>query len=112
MQLFYSIWFLVLVILMLGLYLSKKTFLDKEKTSSFECGFDPFFMTRTPFSLRFFKISIIFIIFDIEIILMLPLPLMPPLLNTSNTITVMVLLFIIMMGLLYEWLQGSLDWIK
>jgi len=95
----YIIRFLIIII---SYFLRKKTFIDKEKTTPFECGFDPSIITRIPFSLRFFKISIIFIIFDIEIVLILPLPLTNNhyttlFLNSSNTIII-----IIILGLLYE----------
>nr|QHQ98553.1 NADH dehydrogenase subunit 3 [Parasitus wangdunqingi] len=100
------------IVMAASFFLSKKTFMDKEKTTPFECGFDPYLMTRTPFSLRFFKIAIIFLIFDIEIVLILPLPLINSSMNPMFLMSSLSIIFIILAGLLYEWQQGSLDWMK
>nr|YP_008082693.1 NADH dehydrogenase subunit 3 [Pentaceros wheeleri]YP_008239053.1 NADH dehydrogenase subunit 3 [Pentaceros japonicus]BAN20022.1 NADH dehydrogenase subunit 3 [Pentaceros wheeleri]BAN60028.1 NADH dehydrogenase subunit 3 [Pentaceros japonicus] len=84
---------------------------DHEKLSPYECGFDPLGSARLPFSLRFFLVAILFLLFDLEIALLLPLPwgdqLSSPLLTFLWASTVLVLLTL---GLIYEWAQGGLEW--
>nr|YP_010988732.1 NADH dehydrogenase subunit 3 [Anaspides spinulae]WOR81089.1 NADH dehydrogenase subunit 3 [Anaspides spinulae] len=99
------------VLMLIASFISKKTISDREKTSPFECGFDPKGTARLPFSLRFFLIALIFLIFDVEITLLLPLPII---LSSSNilswSLTSFVFLSILLLGLFHEWNQGALDW--
>lgn len=76
---------------------------DREKNSPFECGFDPKNNARVPFSLRFFILAIIFIVFDIEIVLLIPLPILNTIINTiqAETATI-VFLVILLLGLFHE----------
>lgn len=67
--------FLRFVFWVLSFYLGKRSFLDYEKNSPFECGFDPNFSARVPFSMRFFLLAVLFLIFDVEIVLLIPLSL-------------------------------------
>nr|QHI42715.1 NADH dehydrogenase subunit 3 [Somateria mollissima] len=84
---------------------------DSEKLSPYECGFDPLGSARLPFSIRFFLSSILFLLFDLEIALLLPLPwaiqLQSPLLTLTWTAAILLLLTL---GLAYEWAQGGLEW--
>nr|YP_011014764.1 NADH dehydrogenase subunit 3 [Ixodes crenulatus]WQB40575.1 NADH dehydrogenase subunit 3 [Ixodes crenulatus] len=101
-----------LAIMMISFLMSSKSPLDKEKLSPFECGFDPFSMSRVPFSLKFFLISIIFLIFDIEIVIILPFPLMTHNKNITIIISIIMINIMILWGLIYEWNKGMLEWLK
>nr|YP_009349902.1 NADH dehydrogenase subunit 3 [Pseudorhynchus acuminatus]AQM40076.1 NADH dehydrogenase subunit 3 [Pseudorhynchus acuminatus] len=102
---------LSLIVMMLATILGKKSINDREKNSPFECGFDPKSSARLPFSLRFYLIAIIFLIFDVEIALLLPMTI---LMFSSNilswTLVSMIFLLILLVGLFHEWKQGALEW--
>nr|YP_010632906.1 NADH dehydrogenase subunit 3 [Knodus borki]WBP64578.1 NADH dehydrogenase subunit 3 [Knodus borki] len=84
---------------------------DAEKLSPYECGFDPLGSARLPFSLRFFLVAILFLLFDLEIALLLPLPWGNQLLNPTTTFFwAAAILILLTLGLIYEWLQGGLEW--
>nr|WDE83522.1 NADH dehydrogenase subunit 3 [Empidonax minimus] len=101
---------LSIVLTMLNLWLAQ-TNPDSEKLSPYECGFDPLGSARLPFSIRFFLVAILFLLFDLEIALLLPLPWATQLqypLTTLMWATAMLLL--LTLGLVYEWSQGGLEW--
>nr|UEK75538.1 NADH dehydrogenase subunit 3 [Allograpta javana] len=102
---------LSMVVMLLATILSKKSYSDREKSSPFECGFDPMSSSRLPFSLKFFLITIIFLIFDVEIALILPMILI---LKFSNlwywSLTSIIFILILLIGLYHEWNQGMLNW--
>nr|YP_009026964.1 NADH dehydrogenase subunit 3 [Cherax crassimanus]CDN96571.1 NADH dehydrogenase subunit 3 [Cherax crassimanus] len=99
------------LIMLLSSILSKKTVLDREKMSPFECGFDPKTSARLPFSLRFFLIAVIFLIFDVEITLLLPLASVSPFTNIfSWSFSGLSFLIILLFGLYFEWQKGALEW--
>nr|YP_010950982.1 NADH dehydrogenase subunit 3 [Thienemanniella majuscula]WML69323.1 NADH dehydrogenase subunit 3 [Thienemanniella majuscula] len=99
------------VVMSISLIISKKTLIDREKISPFECGFDPMNFSRIPFSIRFFLITIIFLIFDVEITLILPIILMIKQANLLNwTVSSILFLLILLIGLFHEWNQGALNW--
>nr|YP_009526713.1 NADH dehydrogenase subunit 3 [Meloimorpha japonica]AXY63917.1 NADH dehydrogenase subunit 3 [Meloimorpha japonica] len=101
------------ILMMLSMILSKKTILDREKSSPFECGFDPFSSARSPFSLRFFLIAVIFLIFDVEIVLLLPVIIIFKFSNLlSWTLTLTFFILILIIGIYHEWTQGALNWAK
>nr|YP_010952715.1 NADH dehydrogenase subunit 3 [Trapezia guttata]WMQ53135.1 NADH dehydrogenase subunit 3 [Trapezia guttata] len=99
------------IVMFLSSVLAKKTIIDREKNSPYECGFDPKKSARLPFSLRFFLIALIFLIFDVEITLLLPVASIFNITNTFSWIfTTFMFLLILLLGLYYEWNQGALEW--
>nr|YP_007317367.1 NADH dehydrogenase subunit 3 [Neopetrolisthes maculatus]AGA56144.1 NADH dehydrogenase subunit 3 [Neopetrolisthes maculatus] len=91
---------------------SKKTIFDREKNSPYECGFDPKESARLPFSLRFFLIAVIFLIFDVEITLIFPTAFIIQISNIfSWLLTSLMFLLILLFGLYYEWKEGALEWV-
>nr|UXF58261.1 NADH dehydrogenase subunit 3 [Philodromus sp.] len=88
------------------LFYKSKFYMDS--VIPYECGFNPSSSTRLTFSYRFFLISILFIIFDVEIVLLLPVPF-----GGGSILLIWFFFFfmlILIMGLLYEYVWGSLDW--
>nr|YP_010605983.1 NADH dehydrogenase subunit 3 [Zygometra comata]WAN81302.1 NADH dehydrogenase subunit 3 [Zygometra comata] len=85
---------------------------DNQKSSPYECGFDPLNSARVPFSFRFFLVAILFLLFDLEIALLFPLPFSFIVLINQNIVVFLSSFFICLLtvGLLYEWINGGLDW--
>nr|AAB87178.1 NADH dehydrogenase subunit 3 [Mystromys albicaudatus] len=107
----------VLVNVMLALMLITVAFwvpqlnIYTEKAGPYECGFDPMGSARLPFSMKFFLVAITFLLFDLEIALLLPLPWAVQINNLSMMIIVaFVLISILSAGLAYEWMQKGLEW--
>nr|QWV61261.1 NADH dehydrogenase subunit 3 [Dudusa sphingiformis] len=99
------------IMMFLSIILSKKSFSDREKSSPFECGFDPKSSARLPFSLHFFLITMIFLIFDVEIALIFPIIPLFKLVNFIIWTKISFFFFIILlMGLYHEWNQNMLNW--
>nr|QEJ81470.1 NADH dehydrogenase subunit 3 [Diaphanes citrinus] len=98
-------------LMMINNLISFKLNLDREKNSPFECGFDPKSSPRIPFSLQFFLIAVIFLIFDIEIALILPLILTMKITNPTSFIFITFFFILtLIMGIFHEWKQGALNW--
>nr|YP_004564186.1 NADH dehydrogenase subunit 3 [Chilo suppressalis]AEF33921.1 NADH dehydrogenase subunit 3 [Chilo suppressalis] len=99
------------IMMFLSIILSKKTFSDREKNSPFECGFDPKSSARIPFSLHFFLITVIFLIFDVEIALIFPIIKLFKMTNFFIWSKIsFFFIIILLMGLYHEWNQNMLNW--
>nr|WHL46454.1 NADH dehydrogenase subunit 3 [Acronicta hercules] len=111
MNMFMIIMLIVNILMFISIILSKKTYSDREKNSPFECGFDPKSSARIPFSLHFFLITVIFLIFDVEIALIFPII---PLFKMVNfiiwTLISFFFMLILLIGLYHEWNQNMLNW--
>ena len=80
------------------------------KVTTYECGFDPFETKSSKFDIRFYLVSILFIVFDIEIILLTPWAIHLHELGIEAFIGAMIFIFLLIVGLIYEWRKGAMDW--
>nr|QCW07972.1 NADH dehydrogenase subunit 3 [Aleyrodidae sp. JXCHN01] len=110
---FFFIILTVIVLFSMGVSLiSIKMKTEREKFSVFECGFDLLSSLRLPFSLNFYFIIIIFLIFDVELVLLLPFVFNMKLLSFKSTMILMIMFFVVLIvGFIYEWLAGLLNWL-
>nr|AIL54768.1 NADH dehydrogenase subunit 3 [Siboglinum ekmani] len=100
-------------IFFLSFFLNMKMFYMKEKFSAYECGFDSKTLSRIPFSMQFFLISILFLIFDVEIILISPIPFLFNFnMIYSSLLASNLIILILLIGLIHEWHEGSLTWMN
>nr|YP_009350034.1 NADH dehydrogenase subunit 3 [Vespa orientalis]AQQ78865.1 NADH dehydrogenase subunit 3 [Vespa orientalis]WMM47726.1 ND3 [Vespa orientalis] len=105
---------ITILLIMINMILSYKNYQDREKPTPYECGFNPLTSPHLPFSIQFYLIAVIFLIFDIEIILMLPF--IPTLLMSYNLfywmISFLLIYICLILGLIYEWNEQSIIWLK
>ena len=83
---------------------------DPEKLSAYECGFEPFEDSRMEFDVRFYLVAILFIIFDLEIAFLFPWAISLGNIGIIGFSSMMIFLFILTVGFIYEWKKGALDW--
>nr|YP_010610817.1 NADH dehydrogenase subunit 3 [Paratkina nigrifasciana]WAP91638.1 NADH dehydrogenase subunit 3 [Paratkina nigrifasciana] len=103
-MIFMILYFIILMI-------SKKSIIDLQKSTPFECGFNPMSNKRLPFSIHFFLIAVIFLIFDIEIIIIIPMIFtMKYSMILYWMISTILFIFILILGLYHEWYNGMLNW--
>jgi len=83
---------------------------DTEKLSSYECGFDPFNDARNTFDVRFYLVAILFIIFDLEVSFLFPWCITIGHLSLFSFWSMIIFVFILTIGFIYEWKKGALEW--
>ena len=83
---------------------------DPEKLSAYECGFEAFDDSRMEFDVRFYLVAILFIIFDLEIAFLFPWAISLGNIGILGFVSMMIFLFILTVGFIYEWKKGALEW--
>ena len=83
---------------------------DPEKLSAYECGFEAFDDSRMEFDVRFYLVAILFIIFDLEIAFLFPWAISLGNIGSLGFWSMMIFLFVLTVGFVYEWKKGALDW--
>ena len=83
---------------------------DREKDSPYECGFEAFESTRMKFDVRYYLVAILFIIFDLEIAFLFPWAIVLDELGLAGFTAMVVFLGILVVGFIYEWKKGALEW--
>nr|YP_010426363.1 NADH dehydrogenase subunit 3 [Terpios hoshinota]USL48477.1 NADH dehydrogenase subunit 3 [Terpios hoshinota] len=115
-QEFIGVFMLILLSIILSTIISGASYIvgvklpDSEKVSVYECGFDPFGSSRVPFSVKFFLVGILFLIFDLEISFLFPWCVVYNQIGLFGFWTMYVFLVILTVGLVYEWAKGGLEW--
>lgn len=83
---------------------------DEEKLSPYECGFEAFEDARVKFDVRYYLVAILFIIFDLEIAFLFPWAVALEDIGLYGFIAMMAFLFLLVVGFIYEWKKGALEW--
>jgi NADH-quinone oxidoreductase subunit A len=83
---------------------------DSEKVSAYECGFEAFDDARSKFDVRFYLVSILFIIFDLEVAFLFPWSISLGSIGVYGFWSMVVFLGVLTIGFIYEWRKGALDW--
>lgn len=97
------------VLLVLGFLLGRGD-KDSEKLSAYECGFEPFEDSRIKFDVRYYLVAILFIIFDLEIAFLFPWAVSLDVIGGFGLIAMAIFLAILVVGFIYEWKKGALEW--
>lgn len=83
---------------------------DSEKNSPYECGFEAFEDARMKFDVRYYLVAILFILFDLEIAFLFPWAVVIQEIGMSGFLAMLLFLFVLVVGFIYEWKKGALEW--
>jgi NADH-quinone oxidoreductase subunit A len=83
---------------------------DREKLSPYECGFEAFEDTRMRFDVRYYLVAILFIVFDLEIAFLFPWAVALTKIGAFGLVAMGIFLAILVVGFIYEWKKGALEW--
>ena len=101
--------FITLLLILPPIFIAPKN-PDSEKLSPYECGFDPFDDARSKFDIRFYLVAILFIIFDLEVAFLFPWAISFGKIGFFGYLSMMIFLFVLTVGFVYEWKKGALEW--
>nr|AAN04077.1 NADH dehydrogenase subunit 3 [Amoebidium parasiticum] len=100
----------IAVVLVIASYFLAVQSPDPEKVSAYECGFQPYSDAREKFEVRFFLVAILFILFDLEITLLVPFALVINQISLMGFWNVWLFVILLTLGLVFEWRSGALEW--
>jgi len=98
------------IMILMASYMVARQHPDREKLSSYECGFEPFDDSRGRFDVRFYLVAILFIIFDLEVAFLFPWAVSLGNIGLFGFWSMMFFLAILTIGFVYEWKKGALEW--
>jgi NADH-quinone oxidoreductase subunit A len=102
----------IIISLIVGLsYLIAPFTVSQEKTTSYECGFEPYGDARTAFDIHFYIIGILFLLFDLEVVFLAPW-IFTNQITVANVVTALTFLLLLGYSFYYEWTQGALAWVS
>jgi NADH-quinone oxidoreductase subunit A len=98
------------IVIVLASFIAASQRPDSEKLSPYECGFEPFADARSKFDVRFYLVSILFIIFDLEVAFLFPWAVSLGSIGLFGFWSMIVFLAVLTVGFVYEWKKGALEW--
>jgi NADH-quinone oxidoreductase subunit A len=97
-------------VMVIGSFVVARQNPDTEKETAYECGFEAFDDARARFEVRFYLVSILFIIFDLEAAFLFPWAIVLNKVGTYGLVSMLIFLGVLTVGFVYEWRKGALDW--